>query len=261
MSDIGRSIDTELRNIEADHAVTVLYAVESGSRAWGFESPDSDYDVRFVYQHSTAQYVRLDDTRDVIECMLEPPVGSTDVLDISGWDLSKTLRLLHDSNPVIFEWDKSPINYRTSQQWLAIRAVLPSYFSQKKALHHYLSMASRNIRSYLSGETVRLKKYFYVLRPLLAALWVLHHSSPPPMIFTELMDAELPAALRSSVTELLAAKAVTSEMGEGPHIAMIDRYIAQAVDDLKLEASAISPQSTPGWANLNDLFRRLVLPT
>jgi len=258
MTDVSGAIGAQLRSIEAAHAVIVLHAVESGSRAWGFASPDSDYDVRFVYQRPVEQYLRLDATRDVIELMLEPSDGSTDVLDLSGWDLAKMLRLLHDSNPVIFEWDQSPIVYGTSDQWARIHAVMPDYFSQKKALHHYLSMASRNIKGYLGGETVRLKKYFYVLRPLLAAQWVLHRASPPPMLFAELTDSELPTSLREPVTQLLAAKAVTSEIGDGPHIAAIDQFVSQTVNRLDAEAQALAPKPTPGWAPLNDLFISLI---
>ncbi len=101
-----KKIKEQLRRIEDAENIKILLAVESGSRAWGFASPDSDYDVRFVYIRSLEDYLRLDATRDVIELPID------DVLDINGWDLQKTLRLLHKSNPTLFEWFSSPIVYK-----------------------------------------------------------------------------------------------------------------------------------------------------
>jgi predicted nucleotidyltransferase len=95
----------KLNEIEQTDNITILHAVESGSRAWGFASPDSDYDVRFFYMRQKDYYLRLDRTRDV----LEYPVF--DLLDINGWDIDKTLKLLHTSNPTLFEWSNSPIVY------------------------------------------------------------------------------------------------------------------------------------------------------
>ena len=101
-----KKIKEQLRRIEDAENIKILLAVESGSRAWGFASPDSDYDVRFVYIRSLEDYLRLDAIRDVIELPID------DVLDINGWDLQKTLRLLHKSNPTLFEWFSSPIVYK-----------------------------------------------------------------------------------------------------------------------------------------------------
>ena len=111
-------IPAKLREIEAREHVRILHCVESGSRAWGFASPDSDYDVRFVYVRQPEHYLRLDKTRDVIEWQLD------DTLDINGWDLQKTLRLLHRSNPTVFEWNSSPILYKTTPEWAEISAVI-----------------------------------------------------------------------------------------------------------------------------------------
>ncbi|MBR2088064.1 MAG: nucleotidyltransferase domain-containing protein, partial [Oscillospiraceae bacterium] len=180
------TIQKKLDEIERQENVKILHCVESGSRAWGFASPDSDYDVRFVYLRKREDYLRLEGIRDVIEWQLD------DVLDINGWDIQKYLRLLYKSNPTVFEWDRSPIVYRTTPEWEQISAVTGQYFRQDHLLHHYLSMAKSNEHAYLREKQVRLKKYFYVIRPLLACRWVLDQGTPPPIEFAKLMQAELP---------------------------------------------------------------------
>lgn len=182
---MNETIQAELAKIEKAENIRILHCVESGSRAWGFASPDSDYDVRFIYIRNPEFYLRLDKTRDVIEWRLD------DILDINGWDLQKALRLLHTSNPTLFEWNQSPIVYKTTPEWGKVREIINSYFLSKSGVHHYLSTATGNYREYLKGEDVKLKKYFYVLRPLLACKWILEKDTPPPMLFSELCDSKL----------------------------------------------------------------------
>ncbi|MDR0314557.1 MAG: nucleotidyltransferase domain-containing protein, partial [Oscillospiraceae bacterium] len=155
-------ITAKIEEMEKSENVRVLHAVESGSRAWGFSSPDSDYDVRFIYVRPKEFYLKLEKTRDVIEWQLD------ETLDINGWDLKKALCLLYRSNPTLFEWNNSPIIYKTTEVWEGVRAEIDAYFSPKAGLYHYLSTAKSNFRDYLKEDTVKLKKYFYVLRPLLA---------------------------------------------------------------------------------------------
>ena len=183
------TIIRKLHEIEKTENVRILLAVESGSRAWGFASPDSDYDVRFIYVRPKEDYLRLEKIRDVIELPLD------DVLDINGWDLQKALRLLYKSNPTLFEWAASPIVYMETEFAGQFRNVMNTYFSTKKSLYHYISMAEGNYREFLRGANVKAKKYFYVMRPVLACRWILEKGTPPPMRFTELMAAELPGEL------------------------------------------------------------------
>ena len=160
-------IKEKLREIEKQENVRILLAVESGSRAWGFASPDSDYDVRFIYVRQKEDYLKLESVRDVIELPID------DMLDINGWDLQKTLRLLYKSNPTLFEWFSSPIIYMETEFADQFRRVMSNYFSSKRSLYHYISMAEGNYREYLKRDMVRAKKYFYVLRPVLACRWIL----------------------------------------------------------------------------------------
>ena len=241
-------IQEKLNEIEAREHVRILHCVESGSRAWGFASPDSDFDVRFIYVRRTEDYLRLEKTRDVIEWQLD------DTLDINGWDLQKALRLLHKSNPTLFEWNSSPIVYRTTVDWQRISAVINRFFLEKAGLYHYLSTAKKNYREYLKGETVRLKKYFYVLRPLLACRWILAEGTPPPMLFSTLMDKYLEESVRPDVRELLRIKMETPEIGDGPRMDRINEYLDRGIEEIGQIIDSLPPDQPRSWAELDSLF-------
>ena len=210
-----------LAALERQHQVTVLFACESGSRGWGFASPDSDYDVRFVYVHRLAWYLRVESGRDVIE---QPISGD---LDINGWDLRKTLQLLRASNPVLLEWLRSPIVYRQEVPWAQrLRTLVEEGFSPVRGYHHYVSMARRNLREHLYGEVVRYKKYLYVLRPLLAARWIREERGVPPMRFAELASQTLTdRAVLDEVNALLAVKMRAGESATSPRWVGIHAFI------------------------------------
>ena len=242
----------KMNEIERRERVKVLLAVESGSRAWGFASPDSDYDVRFIYVRPAEDYLRLEKVRDVIELPI------SDDLDINGWDLQKTLRLLYGSNPTLFEWFSSPIVYRETPFAAEFRALMNSYFSTKKSLYHYISMAENNYRSYLRGERVRAKKYFYVLRPVLACRWVLDRGTPPPMLFSLLAEAELPKGLKSEVEGLLALKMNAPEIREIPKIEALNAYLDESIAEIRARLSTLADSDRNDWDTLNALFARTV---
>ena len=238
----------KLQEIEETEGVTILHAVESGSRAWGFPSPDSDYDVRFFYVRPREHYLRLDRERDVIE----RPIDA--VLDINGWDLDKTLRLLHASNPTLFEWSQSPIVYRTTELLQSFQPTIRAYFSAKPGLWHYLSMAESNYREYLKGRHVKAKKYFYVLRPLLACRWILEWGTPPPMLFTELVATQLEPELRPVVEDLLRIKMDTPEIGLVPRIDALTVFIEENLAILRTQVKALPREPRRDWAPLNRMF-------
>jgi predicted nucleotidyltransferase len=211
----------ELASIERDHDVTVLFACESGSRGWGFASPDSDYDVRFVYVHRREWYLRVEPQRDVIERPLD------DVLDVSGWELRKALQLLHRSNPTLLEWLDSPVVYREDPHWAPrMKSLATGFFSPLRGRHHYLSMAKKNFRGYLQGETVRYKKYLYVLRPLLAARWIDMGLGMPPMRFADLVTKTVQdAKMLDEIDALLALKMRSDEGEHGPRRPALHTFI------------------------------------
>jgi uncharacterized protein len=249
-------IDADLAKIARDENVRILFAVESGSRAWGFPSPDSDYDARFVYVRPLDWYLQLFDGRDVIELPIDGD------FDVNGWDLRKALRLLLKPNPVLLEWLASPIRYAWTDAVCARLADLGRRTTFGPACrHHYFGVAQRLGREHLEGrERVNLKKYFYVLRPALCLMWLrLGLDGPPPMDLPVLM-APLPvsAAFRDVLGDLLARKAESSEVGEGPRIAALD-----AVIDAELAAARELGGGAPNTdhalaAEADALFRAIV---
>lgn len=245
-------IAQKLEEIERRENVRILHAVESGSRAWGFPSPDSDYDVRFIYVRPPEFYLKLEKTRDVIEL----PIN--DMLDINGWDLQKTLRLLHGANPTLFEWMSSPVVYRQTEFIDELRPIMDDYFSCKGGLYHYLSMAEGNFREYLKGDMVRAKKYFYVLRPILACKWILQNHTKPPMPFRELVDSQLEDGLKPIVERLLDIKMNAPEIKEVPRVDALNDYLQRTIAQLKEEIAAYPAQRKPDWTALNALFLKTV---
>ena len=242
-------ICSELAKIEEKENLTILLAVESGSRAWGFASPDSDYDVRFIYVRPREFYLRLEKRSDVCEWVLN------ETLDINGWDFDKTLRLLRSSNPTLFEWMNSPIIYKKHPKFECLMGNANEYFLSIPGLYHYLSMAKGNYREFLTSEMVKLKKYFYVLRPILACRHILRNGTPPPMLFSELVDSQLDRSLIPDISKLLELKEKTSEMGTAPRLQKINDYIEESLGYLDTEIKAqASEQDKKSWESLNEIF-------
>lgn len=240
---------------EIEHDVKILFAVESGSRAWGFESPDSDYDVRFVYVHTRDNYlsVDLEEKRDVIEYPI------IDEIDCNGWDIRKALQLLRKSNPAITEWLNSPIVYRESGSIRhELRLLHSSFYRIEKGIHHFRSMAKTNFRTYLQTETVRVKKYFYVLRPLLAIRWLELHKTPAPILFDTLLELLVEQDVRKAVDDLLVLKKAGLETSEAPRIECINQFIVSELN--RLENSVPMNSGNEGDVEiLNLFFRKLLL--
>lgn len=216
-------IQADLDSIERDEDVRILFAVESGSRAWGFPSPDSDYDARFVYVRKADWYLSLAPGRDVIELPIEGD------FDTNGWDIRKALNLLLKPNPVLLEWLSSPVRYRWNDSACAQLLAFAKQTAHARAcLHHYLSVSRRLWNEFVEGrEQVNLKKYFYILRPALCIAWIREQPGQiPPMSLPDLMaGVELSGDFRASVQDLLALKARASEVGAGARIEVLDEVI------------------------------------
>lgn len=247
-------INQVLRALEARENIRILYACESGSRGWGFASPDSDYDVRFIYVHTPDWYLQVEPPRDVIELPIDAE------LDVCGWELRKTLGLLKRANPTLIEWLDSPVVYQQQPDTLAaLRSLASERFSPLRARYHYLSMAKKNFRSYLQGEQVRLKKYLYVLRPLLAVRWIEAGNGAPPMRFADLLAATVSdAALLAEIHRLLALKQRSSEAAWGAPLPLIEAFIRQALaeEPPQLALADRDPQDDKA---LNQLLLRTVM--
>ena len=244
-----------LSQIEAEERVNIFYACESGSRAWGFPSANSDYDVRFLYLRSKDWYLSIDveDKRDVIE----RPIS--DDLDISGWDLRKTLKLLRKSNPPLLEWLTSPIIYLEKKDiTFGLKNLVPQFFAPIACAHHYLHMAQGNYREYLRGDEVRIKKYFYVLRPLLAIKWIEQESDVMPMEFGALLERSVVSKeLKGAINGLLEKKKGGQELDTGPRIEIISDFIESELRRLENELK-VDPRGKPDSEKLDEFFRSVL---
>ena len=294
MRDIQKEIQDNLNQIEEQYDVKILLAVESGSRAWGFASADSDYDVRFIYVHRPEEYLRIDSMKDVIEWQLD------EVLDINGWDLRKALLAFAKGNPNVMEWANSPIIYRKSKHWDALREVAMHYFSEKSALCHYYGTANSTLKGYLTGDRIRYKKYFYALRPLLCCRWIEKYHTAPPMEFDKLLtlfkddwdrnkgDAlisgdrdqgdvltedrnrdnplsddngrsdKLTEELYNGIQDLLARKAATEEKDLNPQMPVIIDFIQSECARQKQLSDAAPDDHRHDYGELNEAFRNLL---
>lgn len=249
---IRARVQQALDQIEAEHDVKVLFACESGSRGWGFASPDSDYDVRFVYVQRLPWYLTVEARRDVIELPI------SDELDVCGWELRKALQLLRKSNPTLLEWLDSPVVYREdAQQAARMRALAPQFFSAIRGRYHYLAMAKKNFRGYLQGESVRLKKYLYVLRPLLAVRWIDSGMGMPPMRFADLVAGTVTdAVLLDEINRLLAIKMQVGEAEYSARWPAIHEFIEHELRNAELNPDYKRPE---GDAHELDQFLKEVV--
>lgn len=243
-----REIIDKLTEIEKRENVTVLHAVESGSRAWGVESPDSDYDVRFIYVRPKNEYLRIQEKRDVIEWQLD------EVLDINGWDLKKTLAQFHKGNATLFEWANSPVVYKTTELWREIYNADSQYFSEKAALYHYYGTAKSTCKQYLQEEYVRYKKYIYALRPLLACRFIEEYHSIPPVRFDKLLLQKLPQELAENIDRMLEIKAQSDEKDLKPHMPVIREYIENEIMRYERILKETADDRKPDWEGLDKVF-------
>jgi predicted nucleotidyltransferase len=249
--DVRLEIMRRLERTENEEGVRIVLAVESGSRAWGFASPNSDYDVRFIYARPSDWYlaVDLEERRDVIEYAI------TDDIDLNGWDLRKALRLFWKSNPAFIEWIQSPIVYIESGGFAnGARELVSSVYSNEAGIYHYRSMARTNYRGYLRADMVPMKKYFYVLRPLLSVLWIERYGTAAPIEFDKLLHLlDGQTQLLADIDDLLAKKREAPEMGLAQPIASINAFIEKELERLEsLKPERV--QKPEPLASLNELF-------
>jgi hypothetical protein len=222
--------------------VYITYAAESGSRAWGFASPDSDYDVRFIYWHDHDWYLDLFEHRDTIEWMSDDKQ-----FDFVGWDIRKALRLLYKSNPSLIEWLTSNqiyVDYNNFKDDLL--TIANDHFSQKAMMFHYYSMAYGNWKKYIVGrDAVALKKYFYVIRPLLNVRWIQRYGTIPPIDFeTVLNDGKFVSNVYGYLNLLLQSKRETqeAELVDKQEVGCIKDFIMHELRECQEAAQAAEPR-------------------
>ena len=254
-AEAAEAIQERLRAIRRDHGVAIPLAIESGSRAWGFPSPDSDFDCRFIFVRSWNDYLSPWARRDVIELPLEGDY------DVNGWELGKALKLMLKGNAVIIEWLQSPISYELDTRFreefldLARRHADPNSIAM-----HYLHLGERQWRTYF-GEgdiEVPLKKVFYVLRPAAALRWMAQHSASamPPMNFGTIDEIDLPRDLSLYISDLLARKAVTRELGRAPLSAKVTEFVTSEYAGARERLGKARPRPSPDAKHEAESFFR-----
>ena len=243
-------IKNKLNVIAIEKQVEILFACESGSRAWGFASPDSDYDIRFVYKNKPEYYLSLWEKSDVIEFM------TADDLDGSGWDIAKALKLLSKSNAPLIEWLFSPIIYQKNDAFLKQMQVFANdCFSPIASLHHYLG-TTKNFIEICEQENVKLKSYFYALRTALAGKWIIETNSIPPVDFMEVLPIA-PKNIQEKIKELLLIKSNQDEKYLHPKETLITNYLLEAVKFNQEKAATLSSGKKIN-KEIDDYFRFIV---
>ena len=261
------SIGKILNLIAIKENIEILFAAESGSRAWGFDSKDSDYDIRFIYRRSPSYYLSIfpDDkatldsnNTDIFKSMMEHHN-----LDFVGHDVKKTLKFLFEGNPNIASWFRSPHVYNNSRAGSLLSDVSLKYFKGKKAAYAYSSIANSNFKNYiLHKNKVVLKKYLYVARGLACAIWVDIFNSPPPMILEEaLYNKYVRVRMGDSIeyiAGLLNSKKEGIELSEGDPIPELNTFYAAELENLKVRIGKKQDDENLEKEEFNEIFRQSI---
>lgn len=247
------TIQKEIIRIEEEKNVKIWFAIESGSRAWGFPSEDSDYDVRFIYTHPQAWYLTIQNKRDVIEYPIDGE------LDLSGWDLKKALQLLTRSNPSLYEWLVSPIIYHADAEFTDdLLKTYQSFVSHKTLGYHYLSLARRNYYDFLDNKIeVNLKKYFYVLRGLFSCQYLIMENKLPTIDFNELLTLiDIPESIRSEIDILLIRKRSSAELKKEAPIMHLNQFIEARIVEYEMKLNTLVESNQVDYQQLDLLFQK-----
>ncbi|MDR2038565.1 MAG: nucleotidyltransferase domain-containing protein [Bacteroidales bacterium] len=246
-------IINKLSDIQREYGIDILFACESGSRGWQFPSPDSDYDVRFIYSRPIEAYLSVAERDDQIGF----PIN--DELDVYGWDIRKVLQLLRKSNTTPFEWLQSPIVYMRQQGFRdELWELCQQYFDRRSNIHHYLGIARGALETVVNNDEIKIKKLFYVLRPLLAAKWCLEKNAIAPMSIKPLMTL-MPDGLQQLMLELIDRKSTAPE----GYIIKIKPELQQYIDhefDICTQASSEMPKMSFDVEPLDIFFRKIIKP-
>lgn len=268
-----QKIKSVIEIIEKVHNVKIIYACESGSRAWGFESKDSDWDIRFIYKRNLRKYLSVYPQEPLVLDRNYSKVVKDFTkynLDFAGWDVQKALFQLSKGNPDLISWLHSPIKYRLANDGNKIIAVSKSLFKPISAYYHYSHMASRNYRQYIEnveGDLIKKKKYLYILRPLLNCMWIENFNSLPPMIFEEVYNNEhikkrlIDGEIYDEIVALVRAKKAGDELDLCPRVSALDLLCKYYIENYKSMSSTFveERENETDHNAIDNLFKEIIL--
>jgi predicted nucleotidyltransferase len=240
-----------LNTLEKQENITILFACESGSRAWGTNSASSDYDVRFIYIREVDWYLQLFEGRDVIE------ISPNEKVEIVGWDLKKALKLLQKSNPTLLEWIHSPIIYLSESAFTSkLKTLSQLAFSSISTIHHYLNMAKKNYQSLLKEKRTTTKRYLNILRPLLTCLWILDNQEMPKNEITSLSHQYInDPKLDQQIDQLLQSKQNGQQYFESIHL---NKYFEETISVIEERIKNVQKFNLMPVNTLNEFFLEIV---
>ena len=243
--DMYTLVPQKLREIEKEYGIRVLYAAESGSRAWGTCLEDSDFDIRFIYIRPLESYLKLEEEKDVLEFPI------SEGWDMCGWDIRKLLKLLHHANSQIYEWFASPVVYVDEGFSQRIRPLLEGYFSVKTTCYHYLHQGDLKRKKAIHSPQPKVKHYLYILQHLSCTRWVLTRGEPVPVDYRA-VTALLEDAPRKAAEEILARK-LAGERFIDPE-PWLDAWIEAERARLSEAVARLPQEEKPDWEPLDQFF-------
>lgn len=251
---MDKVIQAQLRDIEEKNNVKILYAIESGSRGWGFESKDSDFDVRFIYIHPVEWYLSVFEGPDIIEIPVD------EVLDVNGWDLRKALKLMYRSNASLLEWLSSPIIYRQNQEIVEkLRQVAEKYFSPISITYHYINIAKKSFDGLEGLNNVNIKKLFYVIRPILSCMWIENFNTIPPMNLQAMMkEVKMDDKVKTIIEELVTIKADRIESDTIKQPTELMEFLRDKLEYYYSYAKNIKTEKERDSSILNEFFHKTI---
>ena len=244
-----------IQKIETDYNVKVLFACDAGSKAWGLASPYSDNDLGLIYCKPLEWYLSVSEKTDIID------LTQHTIFDGFGWDLQKTLRLMLQSNAVLFDWLQSPVVY-TSRD--GIKTELEQFakqcFDKRKVIYHYLGLGNKLIHKYKTLTEIPLKAYLLLIRSTLAAIWIKEQGTPPPVLFSELLPiAESQPKALIPIHQFVMLKKQARPNKEVKKIQVLDQFITEMRRDCSIFAEALPIHEATKVQDADKLFTSIVL--
>ncbi|MCM3664996.1 nucleotidyltransferase domain-containing protein [Mesobacillus subterraneus] len=245
-----------LKQIEEDYDVKIIFASDAGSRALGFSSEESDYDLRFIYIHKQEWYLSIDQHSDVLEVPNHDGLSITvdPRVDASGWEITKALRLYRKSNPSLLEWLNSKIVYCNEHGMATkLKFIQHKFFSPKPYISHHLNLVKKNFTSFQKNEKIKIKLYLYVLRSIMAAKWIEKHQSLPPIDFKELLRVLPDCMVKEEAQRLLVSKQSGEDYIDKNLI--INEFVIDEMDRIEKYAKDLNRKVADPTETLNRIFR------